>query len=90
MLKPLVEFVAALHKNNVNDKHLQHCVKTIVRGEDVIISLELPDEGQYGLDLYTRYDRIFNTRLTQLIFRDATQTLIDDKQKSLLTHACKC
>lgn len=65
MLKPLVEFVATLHKNNVNDKHLQQCVRTSVYGEDVTIHLELPDEGQYGLDLYTR---------------DSTNTLIDGKQ----------
>lgn len=65
MLKPLVEFVASLHKNGISDKHLQHCVRTAVHGEDMTISLELPDEGQYGLDLYTR---------------DATQPLIDGKQ----------
>lgn len=65
MLKKLAEFVAVLHKNNVSDKHLQGCVRTHVHGEDVTISLELPDEGQYGLDLYTR---------------DANQPLIEGKQ----------
>ncbi|KAI6184150.1 Kyphoscoliosis peptidase [Aphelenchoides bicaudatus] len=65
MLKPLVEFIATLHKNNISDKNLQQCVRTSVHGENVIIELELPDEGQYGLDLYTR---------------DATQPLIGNKQ----------
>lgn len=58
MLKPLVEFIATLHKNNISDKHLQQCVRTSVHGEDVTIELELPDEGQYGLDLYTRYSNV--------------------------------
>lgn len=52
MLKPLVEFVAALHKNNMSDKHLQQCVRTKVHGEDVTIQLELPDEGKYLYRIY--------------------------------------
>ncbi|KAI6242816.1 Kyphoscoliosis peptidase [Aphelenchoides fujianensis] len=65
MLKPLAEFVSTLHRNGVDDRHLQRCVHTAVRGEDVIVTLELPDEGQYGLDIYTR---------------DASQPLINGKQ----------
>ncbi|KAI6194244.1 Lim and transglutaminase domain protein [Aphelenchoides besseyi] len=79
MLKPLAEFVANLHRNGlvlikenksefvsgVDDRHLQRCVQTNVRGDDVIINLELPDEGQYGLDIYTR---------------EAIPTLINGKQ----------
>ncbi|CAD5211670.1 unnamed protein product [Bursaphelenchus okinawaensis] len=54
MLKPLVEFVAALHRNGTDDRHLHGCVHTEVQDDNVIINLEFPDEGQYGLDIYTR------------------------------------
>ena len=54
MLKPLSEFVATLHRNGVDQRRLSQCVETKVRGDTVTISLELPDEGQYGCDIYTR------------------------------------
>lgn len=54
MLKPLAEFVSTLHKNRIDDRHLQRCCNTSIRGDEVIVSLEFPDEGQYGLDVYTR------------------------------------
>ncbi|CAD5216151.1 unnamed protein product [Bursaphelenchus xylophilus] len=65
MLKPLVEFVATLHRNGTDDRHLHGCVHTEVQGDNVIINLEFPDEGQYGLDIYTR---------------DAHQPLVNGKQ----------
>jgi hypothetical protein len=46
MLKPLIEFIAVLKSNKFTDRQLQQCTKTTVRGEDVTISLELPDEGK--------------------------------------------
>uniref|UniRef100_A0A7E4ULE6 LIM zinc-binding domain-containing protein n=1 Tax=Panagrellus redivivus TaxID=6233 RepID=A0A7E4ULE6_PANRE len=54
MLKPLVDFVASLHKNHLDDRHLHRCCTTTIRGDEVIIRIEFPDEGQYGLDIYTR------------------------------------
>lgn len=65
MLKPLAEFVATLHRNGMEDRHLQNCVQTHVDGDVVTVSLEFPDEGQYGLDIYTR---------------DAHQPLVNGKQ----------
>lgn len=55
MLKPLVEFVASLHKNRIDDRHLQRCCHTIIVDDEVVVKIEFPDEGQYGLDIYTRY-----------------------------------
>lgn len=74
MLRPLVEFVAALHRNGTEDRCLQGCVRTtVVEGEQqLVVSLEFPDEGQYGLDIYTR---------------EAHQPAV--KGKHLLTHCCK-
>lgn len=54
MLKPLAEFVATLHKNRMENRHLQRCCQTSIQGDEVVINLEFPDEGQYGLDIYTR------------------------------------
>ncbi|KAI1720045.1 hillarin [Ditylenchus destructor] len=54
MLKPMAEFVACLHKNGTDDRNLQMCCHTSIRGDEVTINLEFPDEAQYGLDIYTR------------------------------------
>ena len=54
MLKPLVDFVASLHKNRTDDRYLHKCCHATIRGDEVIIKIEFPDEGQYGLDIYTR------------------------------------
>lgn len=54
MLKPLAEFVSTLHKNRTDDRHLQRWCNTSIRDDVVIINLEFPDEGQYGIDIYTR------------------------------------
>ena len=65
MQKELSEFVANLHRNGMESKNLQKCVHCSVDGEEVVISLQFPDEGQFGLDLYTR---------------DAKQRTLNDKQ----------
>ncbi|GMS83183.1 hypothetical protein PENTCL1PPCAC_5358, partial [Pristionchus entomophagus] len=54
MSKPLSEFVASLHRNRTDDRSLQHCCIAAIRGDSVIIQIDFPDEGQYGLDIYTR------------------------------------
>ncbi|KAF7640349.1 LIM zinc-binding domain-containing protein [Meloidogyne graminicola] len=55
MMRPLNEFVASLHKNGVESKRLQRCVQcNTICDNELLISLEFPDEGQYGLELYTR------------------------------------
>ncbi len=75
MCKPLAEFVAALHKNRVDDRALHRCVQTSMRGDQVIVRLQFPDEGQYGLDIYTR---------------EKTTTMVTNGSgKQLLTHCCK-
>lgn len=55
MVKPLVEFVASLHKNRTDDRTLQRCCQASIRGDVVSIRIEFNEEGQYGLDIYTRY-----------------------------------
>ncbi|VDD88292.1 unnamed protein product [Enterobius vermicularis] len=54
MSKPLAEFVASLHRNNVSERMLQRYCQASIRGDLVSIRIEFPEEGQYGLDIYTR------------------------------------
>ncbi|VDM40531.1 unnamed protein product [Toxocara canis] len=54
MVKPLAEFVASLHKNRTDDRALQRCCQTSIRGDTVSIRIDFYEEGQYGLDIYTR------------------------------------
>ncbi|CAD6192087.1 unnamed protein product [Caenorhabditis auriculariae] len=56
MTRPLSEFVASLHRNRTEDRALQNCTRTTLRGDVVSIQIEFPEEGQYGLDIYTRQD----------------------------------
>uniref|UniRef100_A0A0N5AH95 LIM zinc-binding domain-containing protein n=1 Tax=Syphacia muris TaxID=451379 RepID=A0A0N5AH95_9BILA len=73
MSKPLAEFVASLHRNNVNERSLQRYCQTSIRSDVVTIRIEFPEEGQYGLDIYTRENN--------------SHTVANGKQ--LLTHCCK-
>lgn len=73
MSKPLAEFVAALHKNNVDDKKLASSVTFEVRGDQVHFKIFFPEPGQYGLDIYTR--------------EPGSPRHANGKQ--LLTHCCK-
>lgn len=78
MTRPLAEFVASLHKNNTDDRKLQKYVSHTIRADQIIFRISFPDEGQYGLDLYTR-DRSS--------YADKNDKTSGEKQ--LLTHCCK-
>lgn len=54
MVKPLAEFVASLHKNRVDDRNLQGQCQSSIRGDIIKILVDFYEEGQYGLDIYTR------------------------------------
>ncbi len=74
MSRPLVEFVATLHKNRVDERKLAKCVSFTLRQPDTVhFRLALPDEGQYGLDIYTR----------------EPTSAASKGGKQLLTHCCK-
>uniref|UniRef100_A0A183CBM4 LIM zinc-binding domain-containing protein n=1 Tax=Globodera pallida TaxID=36090 RepID=A0A183CBM4_GLOPA len=73
VMKPLTELVANLHRNGMESRHLQKCVQCSLDDDEVVISLAFPDEGQYGMDIYTR---------------DAHQRNgLNGRQ--MLTHCCK-
>jgi hypothetical protein len=54
MSRPLTDFMATLHKNGVEEKKLARYVAHNVSGDLVTFSISFPEEGQYGLDVYTR------------------------------------
>ncbi|ETN73992.1 hypothetical protein NECAME_13296 [Necator americanus] len=56
MTKRLCEVVSALHRNRTDDRVLQNCCRTILKGDQISIFIDFPEEGQYGLDIYTRQD----------------------------------
>lgn len=74
MSKPLVEFVGNLHKNRMEDRRLSKCVTQTIRGDQVIFRIHFPEEGQYGLDIYTR---------------ESGNGRASTQGKQLLTHCCK-
>lgn len=73
MSRPLTDFMATLHRNNVEEKKLSKYISHNVDDEIVTFYLNFPEDGQYGMDVYTRD-----------VNSDAE---IGDKH--LLTHCCK-
>lgn len=75
MTRPLTDFMATLHKNGSEEKRLSKYVSHRVADDIVTFTLSFPEEGQYGLDIYTR----------EVAGSDAT----GPTEKHLLTHCCK-
>ncbi|KAG8184824.1 hypothetical protein JTE90_004922 [Oedothorax gibbosus] len=73
MSRPLTDFMATLHKNGVEEKRLTKNATQSVVGDLVTFHLNFTEDGQYGMDIYTRE---MNGEL-------------DNGDKHLLTHCCK-
>ncbi|XP_040568871.1 hillarin [Lepeophtheirus salmonis] len=55
MTRPLTDFMATLHKNGFEEKKLNKVVSHKIDKDGIVtISINLPEEGQYGMDIYTR------------------------------------
>ncbi|XP_053615051.1 hillarin [Plodia interpunctella] len=80
MSRPLADFMATLHKNGVDEKRLSKYVQQSVATDIVTFYITFPEEGQYGLDIYTR-ERNGPTAIHQ--------NGSAEKEKHLLTHCCK-
>ena len=78
MTRPLTDFMGTLHRNGYEEKKLSKYVSHRVNGDLVTFTMTFPEEGQYGMDIYTR---------------EVTQTDVDSLvtpgEKHLLTHCCK-
>jgi len=78
MSRPLTDFMATLHKNGVEEKRLNKFIVHSVTEDDVVTFLiSFPEEGQYGLDIYTRE------------IPGSAGATNGTKEKHLLTHCCK-
>ena len=83
MSRPLTDFMATLHKNGVEEKRLSKFVSHAVTDDDIVTFLiSFPEEGQYGLDIYTRE--------LPLVSSERMHGHGDSNgEKHLLTHCCK-
>lgn len=89
MARPLVDFMATLHKNGYDERQLSRLCKIYIEGDIITISMKFFEEGQYGLDIYTR-DRVVLERAAQSAEGSSkAQKMAASKQKQLLTHCCK-
>jgi len=75
MSRPLTDFMATLHKNGMEEKKLSKYVSHKISGDIVTLTVTFPEEGQYGMDIYTRELN--------------SQVEINSNEKHLLTHCCK-
>jgi len=80
MTRPLTDFMATLHKNGSEEKKLSKYVSHRIQGNTVTLSVIFPDEGQYGMDIYTREVASSNGN---------GHSFDQDSEKHLLTHCCK-
>jgi hypothetical protein len=73
--------MATLHKNGMEEKKLSKYVTHRISDDDVVtLSVSFPEEGQYGMDIYTR----------ELQTSQASKNgNAEDGEKHLLTHCCK-
>lgn len=76
MSRPLTDFMASLHKNGVDERRMTRYVSVSIDDNDDLVSFRIrfPDDGQYGLDIYTR-----ELHCTEMFSAD----------KQMLTHCCK-
>ena len=86
MQRPLSDFLAALHKNGLDDRRLTRHVQHMVQGDLVSIHIVFPEDGQYGLDLYTR-DSAQQTNGT--VLSTTVNGVSGHDKQQLLTHCCK-
>ncbi|XP_015782055.1 hillarin [Tetranychus urticae] len=83
MSRPLTDFMASLHKNGVEEKKLLKYVSTFVQDDIVTFFCKFPDDGQYGLDIYTREVALGERE------RSSNGSNGHHHEKQFLTHCCK-
>ncbi len=86
MTRPLTDFMATLHRNGMEEKKLSKYVSHRVSGSNVTLSVSFPEEGQYGMDIYTR--EVTSNGHSNGHGGDANGGPAEN-EKHLLTHCCK-
>lgn len=96
MTRPLLDFMATLHKNGYDERQLSKVVKIFIDGDIVSVKMRFFEDGQYGLDIYTRDQS--PTSLASQVSSSHPPTSYDtgrassevtEPKKQLLTHCCK-
>lgn len=81
MSRPLTDFMATLHKNGSEEKRLAKYASHYVTGDLVTFKISFPEEGQYGMDIYTRE--------VNSMGNSSGNNAEQSNEKHLLTHCCK-
>lgn len=94
MTRPLVDFMASLHKNNYDEKQLSKSIKIFVDGDIVFVTVKFIEDGQYGLDIYTRDQSVLAASSTASgaknhLAKSLNSSGGESTKKQLLTHCCK-
>ena len=89
MNRPLTDFMATLHKNGLEEKRLSKYVSHRISSDNVVtLSVTFPEEGQYGMDIYTREVNSSN-HLNGKHDEMNGGGRNGNSEKHLLTHCCK-
>jgi len=88
MTRPLTDFMATLHKNGMEEKKLsKYVTHRISEDHDVVtLSVSFPEEGQYGMDIYTRE---LSSNGGSSRNGGGSGGGGEESEKHLLTHCCK-
>ena len=86
MTRPLTDFMATLHKNGMEEKKLSKYVTHRINEKVVTLSVSFPEEGQYGMDIYTR-EVVSSSSSSSSSSNSANNET--ESEKHLLTHCCK-
>lgn len=102
MTRPLLDFMATLHKNGYDERQLSKSVKIFIDGDIVSVTVKFFEEGQYGLDIYTRDQALADVSSahyphsstdkadrSKRISPNLPLDPCDQPKKQLLTHCCK-
>lgn len=98
MTRPLLDFMASLHKNGYDERQLSKSIKIFVDGDIVFITIKFIEDGQYGLDIYTRDQTVPSAVDSSPKVHSITDGRNEDTtnkidpggpKKQLLTHCCK-
>lgn len=104
MTRPLLDFMASLHKNGYDERQLSKSIKIFIDGDIVFVTVKFFEDGQYGLDIYTR-DQMDSSSVSTSPQNGQSLTNKNDinnarksdlspqspaeSKKQLLTHCCK-
>ena len=95
--RPLLDLMSSLHKNNCDERQLSKSIKVFIDGEIIFITIKFPEDGQYGLDIYTRDQSVPLVakvpppppQQQQVDGGEPRQLAAATGEKQLLTHCCK-